>query len=677
MPGVEYNANVLRAVLDKAWIEPLHPAWRGIATVVLVLLPLLAYRRLSAHGALLVLVLALVGTVVFALALMRFGGLWFAPAPALAGLLLGHALWSWRRLEVNRRELILQMSNDRATLNAIGDAVVRTDLQGRVRYMNPIAEQLSSMPFESALQREFGEVFQTAGSEDRGRVQAVLEGALAQRSAPRSTQCTLRDRQGVLRSVQLTVGGVPDAKGQRAGLVVALTDMTAMVSLTQELAYQAMHDFLTRLPNRQLLMDRINQALHLASRTRELVAILFVDVDGFKRINDSLGHAGGDHVLHEVARRLSEARRAGDTVARWGGDEFVIVLEAMQRQAPIGTIARKTLARLSEALTYRGQEIFVTASIGIAVYPCDGSDADTLLRNADTAMYRVKRQTRNGFRFYSEEINRFTAQHLALEQAMRYAIRRGEFELYYQPQIQFATARIVGVEALIRWRHPESGLMLPGTFIPVAEEAGLIEEIGLWTLRQACLQVREWDAQGFGAVTVAINVSPRQMLRSGMVRSLERVLRESRVEPRSLKLEIVETAVMHDIERLEGVLKAVRALGVHVAIDDFGTGYSSLMHIKRFPVDEVKIDQTFVRGISDNANDAAITQAVIAMAHSMGLTVVAEGVENETQHEFLRERGCDEWQGFLFSRPVPAAELAIYLAAEQAKPDVVPRGMTM
>ena len=409
----------------------------------------------------------------------------------------------------------------------------------------------------------------------------------------------------------------------------------------------------------------MNQAITAASRSKDFVAVLFLDLDGFKRINDSLGHSGGDDLLKEVAGRLSSTVRSGDTIARWGGDEFVIVLERLHREADIGGIARKVLADLAEPFLYRERELCVTASIGIAVYPRDAKDAETLLKNADMAMYRVKRQTRNGIRFYSEEINRCSVEHLALENAMRYAVKRGELDLYYQPQIELSSGLVVGVESLIRWRNPVQGLLLPGDFIPIAEESGMIQEIGLWAMTEACGQARTWSEQGLGHLSVAINISPRQILRSGMVHTVERVLRDSGVDPGTITLEIIETAVMHDIERLEVTLADLKALGVRIAIDDFGTGYSSLTHIKRFPIDEVKIDQSFIRGLTTDPNDAAITQAVIAMAHSMDITVIAEGVETEFQLAFLRDRHCDQGQGFLFAHPLPASELPAQLAAQR------------
>jgi diguanylate cyclase (GGDEF)-like protein/PAS domain S-box-containing protein len=668
MSGVEYDANVLQAILDGRWVEPLGPWQRALLTTLVVLLPLLAYRRLEARATLLVVLLAAAATLLLAHLLLGMAGLWFAPAAALVGLVVGQLLWSWRRLEHHRRALAVQMETDRATLDSVGDAVVRTDRAGRVRFMNAVAQRLGSQSGEEAIGRPFSEVFVPDSEDDRKRIEATIGGASEAAGGARTAQCSLRDRDGHRRTVQLTASFVHGAPGDDAGLVLAMSDVTAVVSLSEALAHQAMHDDLTRLPNRRLLLDRVEQALRLAARTQERVAVLFVDLDGFKRINDSLGHAAGDRVLQEVARRLAATRRGGDTVARWGGDEFVVVLEGLGRDASVGAIARKVLAALSAPLACDDKEIIVTASIGIAIHPGDGDEAGLLLRHADMALYGAKRQGRGRIRFHSEKAQESTARHFALEQELRHAVRRAELELFYQPQLHCATGRVVGVEALIRWHHPQRGLLAPGAFIPVAEETGLIDEIGTWTLGEACRQAQRWAALGLTDITIAVNLSPRQIQRANIARSLERVLRESGVAATTIKLEIVETAVVHDLDRLEGALRAVRALGVHVAIDDFGTGYSSLIHLKRFPVDEVKIDQSFVRGIGDDTNDAAITAGVIAMAHSLGLRVVAEGVESEAQLGFLRERECDEWQGYLCSRPLPAVELTRYLEAGQATP---------
>jgi len=662
LPGVEFDANVLGTLLNRSWIQPITATPRTLVTIALALLPLLAYRRLNGRGALLLCMLALIATVAASIALLEFVRLWLAPAPALAAILLGYLFWSWRRLEATRGQILLQLESDRATLNSIGDAVIRTDVNARVHYMNPVAERLSGATLDAARGRDFRDIFEPVDGTDQTQLDGILE--LDDRTR-RLTQISLRSQSGATHSVQLAVTPVHDAKGRIDGMVLALTDVTAMVSLTERLSHLAMHDPLTNLPNRVLLIDRLNQATSNAMRSKERVAVLFLDLDGFKRINDSLGHARGDDVLKEVALRLLANRRSGDTIARWGGDEFVIVMAGPDREEILAGIARGILTCLAEPFVHQEQELYLTASIGISVCPGDATDAEALLKHADMAMYRVKRQARNSFHFYSEELNRSATEHLAVESALRQAVKRGELDLYYQPQVALSSGRVTGVEALIRWRNPANGLMLPGSFLPIAEESSLIEEIGLWVMTQACNQARAWLDEGLGCLNVAVNVSPRQILRSGMVSTVERVLRESRVDPGMITLEIVETAVLQDIERLQVVLGELKGLGVHIAIDDFGTGYSSLMHIKRFPIDEVKIDQSFVRGITTDPDDAAITQAVIAMAHSMDIKVIAEGVETESQLAFLRERHCDEWQGYLYAHPLPAVEFAALLAGHR------------
>ncbi len=664
MSGVEFEANVLGALLGKTWIERIDATPRLLGVIALAFLPLFAYRKLEPPAALLVCTLALASIFFLSLALVRLG-IWIAPAPALAALALGYLLWSWRRLGATRRAILLQLESDRATLNSVGDAVIRTDADGRIRYMNPVAERLSGVALEGARERDFREVFEPAGPVDLMQVNRILRRRRARDdSERRSTQFALRDRTSVTRSVQLTVTHVSDARGRADGMVLALTDVTPMVQLTQKLSHLAMHDHLTSLPNRLLLIDRVNLAITHASRNNQLLAVLFVDLDGFKRINDSLGHSGGDEVLKQMAQRLLAVGRSGDTIARWGGDEFVIVMDDLEREEIIVGIARKILARIAEPFFYQEEEVFLTASIGIALYPRDATDGETLLKNADATMYRVKRQAPNGFRFYSEEMNHSTREHLALENAMRYAVKRHEFDLYYQPQIDLSSGRVTGAESLIRWRNPKRGLLHPASFLSIAEECGLIDEIGLWAMTEACVQARTWSEQGL-SINVAINVSPRQILRTGMVSTVENVLRESRVDPARITLEIIETAVLHDIERLQVILGDLKTLGIHISIDDFGTGFSSLTHIKRFPIDEVKIDQSFVRGITTDPNDAAITQAVISMAHGMGIKVIAEGVETEGQLAFLRDRHCDEWQGFLFAHPLPARDFAARLAGHR------------
>ena len=423
------------------------------------------------------------------------------------------------------------------------------------------------------------------------------------------------------------------------------------------LTFLANHDALTSLPNRFMFNERLMQALARAHRQDKMVAVLFIDLDRFKIINDTLGHDAGDRLLIELAGRLRGCLRENDTIARQGGDEFVVMIEDIRDPSQVTGVAQKILETVAEVHVLGGQEFHVTASIGISVYPDEGVDLQTLLKNADIAMYRAKEQGKNNFQFYSAEMNQHTFERLALETSLRRAIERQEFLLHYQPKIDLRSGRIVGVEALVRWKHPDLGMVSPVQFIPLAEETGLIGPIGDWVLRTACAQAKHWIANGASEISVAVNFSARQFSREDLAQSIASVLFESGLEPRFLEIEITESTVMLDAKRAARVLQQLKDMGVRVAIDDFGTGYSSLGYLKRFPIDSVKIDRSFILDIPHDNDDVAITRAVIAMAHSLRLKVIAEGVETEEQYQFLRDHDCDEMQGYYFREPIDEAAL--------------------
>ncbi len=417
------------------------------------------------------------------------------------------------------------------------------------------------------------------------------------------------------------------------------------------------NDALTGLPNRFKFNERLTQALARAERYRKQLAVLFIDLDRFKIVNDTLGHAAGDRLLTQVAAQLRSCLREGDTIGRQGGDEFVVLIEDVSDPQHTTSVAKKILHTLAQPYVLNEQAVHVTASIGISVYPDDGREQETLLKNADIAMYRAKEQGKNNLQYYSAQMNQHTLERLALETSLRGAIDRQEFLLHYEPKIDLRSGQITGVEALIRWIHPELGILAPGQFMALAEETGLIGPIGEWVLRTACMEAVSWIKQGAPPIGVAVNFSARQLAREDLVQSVTSVLRESGLDPRYLELEITESAVMHNAERAVTALRHLKALGVRVAIDDFGTGYSSLGNLKRFPIDSVKIDHSFIFDIPDDNDDVAITRAVIAMAHSLGLKVIAEGVETQEQFDFLRDHNCDEMQGYFFSPPIDAAAL--------------------
>jgi diguanylate cyclase (GGDEF)-like protein/PAS domain S-box-containing protein len=434
----------------------------------------------------------------------------------------------------------------------------------------------------------------------------------------------------------------------------------ARKQVEEAVRFVATHDGLTNLPNRVMFHQRLEHAITQAQRHGRGLAVLFVDLDRFKLINDTLGHEAGDTLLREVARRLQDNVRAGDTVARFGGDEFVVLLEEVSEPMYVGSVARKLILSLAESFELSGQEYHVSASIGVSTYPDDADNAAGLLKNADIAMYRAKERGRNTFQFYSSHMNIHSIERLTLESSLRRALERQELVLHYQPQVDIPSGRVTGVEALVRWQHPELGIVPPGKFISVAEETGLIVPIGEWVMHAACTALRAWTARGLSGLRVAVNLSPRQFLHGDLVNNIGRVLAETGCEATCLELEITESMVMHDPKRAVRLIRRLKQMGVQVAIDDFGTGYSSLAYLKRFPIDSLKIDRSFVQDIPGDTGNVAITQAVIAMAHSLGLLVIAEGVETREQFEFLRAQACDEYQGYYFSAPLPeAAALAL------------------
>lgn len=446
---------------------------------------------------------------------------------------------------------------------------------------------------------------------------------------------------------------------------------------TRELEYQYAHDSLTSLPNRLLFQNRLEQAMACACKTDSLVVVMLIDLDMFKRINDTLGHGAGDLLLRIVAERLKAALRDSDalssfdisrldlTLARLGGDEFAIMLSDIDTLDPIPHVIKRIVESLSENIELKGHEIYTTCSIGVSIYPKDGDDIDTLLKHADAAMYHAKRLGRNHYQFYDDEINEASFEHLKMENQLRFALEREEFFLLYQPKIDIVSGKMVGMEALIRWEHPEMGIVSPAEFIPVAEYTGLITNIGDYVLRVACEQIKTWIQMGFDDFRLAVNLSPQQFRQQDLMGNINTIVKEVGIEHKYLEVEITEGAIIDDVEAAIVTMQSLHDLGIALSIDDFGTGYSSLSYLKRFPIDTLKVDRAFVRDIIDNSDDASIVAAIVSMAHKMGLKVIAEGVETGQQLAFLQDLKCDEIQGFLISRPVPADELTQTFLSER------------
>ncbi len=431
----------------------------------------------------------------------------------------------------------------------------------------------------------------------------------------------------------------------------------------EQLEHQANFDALTGLPNRNLLHDRLRQSV-FAQRYVRSIGVVFLDIDHFKFVNDSLGHNTGDKLLQQVAVRLTQTVRDGDTVARLGGDEFILILSDQPDQEVIYRAMQRILSKVAEPINVDGHELLVTCSAGISLYPQDGPDVETLLRNADAAMYRAKEKGRNNFQFYTAEMNQQVNERLQMEASLRRALERREFELYYQPRVNVKSGALVSCEALLRWQHPERGLLLPERFIPLAEETGLIVPIGEWVLKNACTQARTWQNGRSSPISVSVNLSLRQFKQEALANAVAAALRESGLDPCLLEMELTESLVMHDTDAAILVLTRLREIGVELSVDDFGTGYSSLSYLTRLPISALKIDQSFVHDIkgNDRADEGIVAQAIISLGHNLKLKVVGEGVETEAQFDFLKRHGCDEVQGFRFGRPMTEQEFERFLA---------------
>ena len=555
--------------------------------------------------------------------------------------------------------LFVEKERAQVTLNCIGDAVICTDISGNVTFLNIVAEKMTGWLWQEAEGRPVTEVFQIVDATSRETTPNPMERAVGQdRTVHLPSNCILIRRDGFEIPIEDSVAPIHDRGGQVTGAVIVFRDVSVARAMALQVIHSAEHDFLTGLPNRMLLNDRVSHAIAMAPRHMKKVAVLFLDLDGFKHINDSLGHPLGDKLLQSVAKRLVDCVRGADTVSRQGGDEFVVLLSEVEQPEDAAILARRMLDAVAATHSIDQHDVHVTTSIGVSVYPDDGLDAETLMKNADTAMYQAKENGRQSYQFFKPAMNVRAVKRQFIEEGLRHALEREQFALHYQPKFNLITGEITGAEALIRWTHPTRGSVSPAQFIPIAEDCGLILPIGNWVLREACKQARAWVDAGLPPVTMSVNISAMEFRNESFLEGVFATLKDTGLDPGSLELDLTESVLMKDAKSTTSILQTLRDKGVQVAVDDFGTGYSSLDNLRKFPIDALKIDKSFVREITAAPDETSIVIAVISMGRNLRLRVVAEGVENQVELAFLQSLNCDEAQGFYFSRPVLPQQFA-------------------
>ena len=568
------------------------------------------------------------------------------------------------RLKAQQGELVagqkLRMHFERTPL-----AVIEWDHKQRITAWNPAAEGMFGYGAEETLGKPLHHLLCAAS--ERAAAQAMCFDLLESRDGNKATLANVT-RGGRTIHCEWYNAPLVDNAGAVIGFASLVHDVTERLNTERTIHYMAHHDALTGLPNRRLMQDRLHQAIMAARRNQRHVAVLFLDLDRFKVVNDTLGHDSGDFILKDIARRLTQCVREVDTVSREGGDEFVIILPDLERPEFARTVADKILKEVARPVEIAGHDIHITPSIGISHYPNDATDVQQLLKHADSAMYQAKDAGRATVRFFTSDLNFLLSKRLEIESRLRKAIENEEFFLRYQPQVDLDSGRISGMEALIRWNDPKKGEVSPDEFIPVAEELGLIVPIGEWVFRTACRQLKRWEQEGVAPLTVSINISPRQFMSRRLVGTLLAIVHETGADPRRIELEITETMIMRNIEQSIETLAELRAAGMQVAVDDFGVGYSSLNQLTRLPASSMKIDRSFMTNVVGDTPNGSITEAIIAMAKRLKLRVIAEGVENRAQLDFLRANNCEAFQGFLFSRPITALEATAMLRAQSVTP---------
>jgi diguanylate cyclase (GGDEF)-like protein/PAS domain S-box-containing protein len=543
------------------------------------------------------------------------------------------------------------------TLNSIGDAVLCTDIFGNITYLNIVAEKMTGWLRAEAIGKPLADVFRIIDGSTRQTARDPMEMAVEQNATVGLTiNCVLIRRDGYESAIEDSAAPIHDRSGRVIGAVIVFHDVSAARTMSLQMTHTAHHDVVTSLPNRLLLNDRITQSISMALRQSRPFAVLFLDLDNFKIVNDSLGHAGGDELLRSVSKRLLSCVRASDTVSRQGGDEFAVLLPEITHAEDAATCAAKILIALNAPYIIGVRTVHVGASIGISLYPRDGADSETLLKSADMAMYHAKERGRGNFQFFEAAMNLRAVQRQSMESELRRALKNQEFLLHYQPKVNLDTGEITGVEALIRWQQPDGGLLPPADFVPIAEDCGLIVPMGRWVMREACKQARAWQDAGLRHLRMAVNVSAVEFREKGFVDYVRMILSDTGLEAHYLVLELTERVLMENAKSTALVLEELKAMGVQLAVDDFGTGYSSLSYLRQFPIDVLKIDQSFIQKITSNLDASTIISAIIGMGRNLHHIVIAEGIETHEQITYLQSQHCEEGQGYLLSPPVGAIQ---------------------
>ncbi len=662
MSGVEINANLIHALRHDLVITPTDKSTRALLSTVLIFIVLLCYTIPSQRGVQLAILIGALSIIFLSGFLLVVNKIWFPPAAALTTLILSYPLWAWKRLDRLVASLFIEREQALVMLHSIADGVITTDNNCKIKHINPVVEELTGYTNEKVIGRPLQEIFSIQEEHSsKSSEELVRECIETSRAVYLENEVYYQDTKARTHILKINVSPLRNRNGQVCGALLSINDITEKQEALAKLTHQATHDPLTNLPNRALFFDRLEQAVMRAARKNEHVAILFLDLDNFKKVNDQIGHSGGDLLLQKIAERLKKACRESDTVARLGGDEFIILLEGFIDTTIAATVADKIMHLLRTPLTINRNDFYTSGSLGISLFPKDGDNADQLVKNADIAMYEAKKNGRNNFLFFSGEMNELIQRRLRMENQLRTALTRSALELHYQPQLRLKDDKIVGVEALSRWILDDESYISPSSFIPVAEESGLILPLSEWVLYTACMQAKIWQDEMGYPVRMSINISPRHFLEDNLLEQLKRIIRKTGITPQNLELEITEGLIMQDIERSVDIMKNFNRMGGTISIDDFGTGYSSLAYLKEFPLHRLKIDKSFVNGIESDSKNIGLAKTIITMGHGLGLEVIAEGVEKAEQLSILRELGCDIIQGYYYSRPLPVDELTRFL----------------